>query len=775
MSAWRIAQRAISSCAAAFLLSFQAVAQAETQTAPGVEPLVAEVQVNGQRMAEPIVLLKDDAGRLYASETLVRAWRLSLPSSGSLRFEGENYRRIDGISSLNLEFSSTDQSLSIDAAPGLFQSQNFMFDPIGPMETTPSATGAFLNYDLFVERTGGRMSLNGLGELHLFTPKGTGVSNFAVRYGDDARKLLRLETSWTIDRPEKLSSIRFGDTITRGGYGTTPVRIAGIQFARNFAVQPGFVTLPLPTLTGSAALPSTAEIYVNNVLQGTREVQPGPFELGSAPVQTGGGTVQLITTDVLGRQVITSHRYYSSTQMLRKGLHDFSYEVGFLRKDLGVKSNQYGAMTASATHRYGVTDQLTAEANVQLTKSIHTGGIMLTTTLFDLALFTVSGAGSRSNLGSGGALAFGVERRGRGVSVGGHAEWRSQRYTRLEETEARRTRFTATAFADYSFRGGSIGVNYFRRDNRLGDNEELVGGLASFAVRGGTLQIAARRAVTGRSNTVIGASFALPFGRRGNASVSVDVENGRRIARTSVQQNLPAGPGGGYRAVMESGAIDRFQAQYVWQGTAGTWGVETAKVGKSAGVRISAAGSVGIIGGRAFVSRRLDSSFADVRVDKYPRVRVYADNHLVGVTDSKGRLIVPNLRAYEANPIRIDDADLPIDAHLPAYESVVRPYAGSGVIVRFNPRRERGVVMQVRLQDGAMLPAGAEVRVDGRSEVHNVATGGELYIEGLAGVTRLTAAWRGRSCRFVAAVPDNDDPQPRLEGLICSEDRHAAR
>src|SRR3712207_7326530 len=61
----------------------------------------------------------------------------------------------------------------------------------------------------------------------------------------DALPIFRLETNWTIDRPESLTSIRIGDGISSGGPNAPPVRFAGFQYARNFGVRPGYVTMPL--------------------------------------------------------------------------------------------------------------------------------------------------------------------------------------------------------------------------------------------------------------------------------------------------------------------------------------------------------------------------------------------------------------------------------------------------------------------------------------------------------------------------------------------------
>src|SRR3546814_17406425 len=90
-----------------------------------------------------------------------------------------------------------------------------------------------------------------------------------------------------------MRSLSVGDSITRGGIGGLPLRYGGIRFGRNFEVQPGFVTLPMPSLNGSAALPSVVDIYVNDALVGSRDLKPGPFQVVDAPIVSGNGDVQI--------------------------------------------------------------------------------------------------------------------------------------------------------------------------------------------------------------------------------------------------------------------------------------------------------------------------------------------------------------------------------------------------------------------------------------------------------------------------------------------------
>src|SRR5690606_20411977 len=78
------------------------------------------------------------------------------------------------------------------------------------------------------------------------------------------RDAVRLDTTWRSDDPNSLRTTVVGDTISRPGFYGRPVRIGGVQYGTNFWLQPGYVTTPLLALKGTAALPSTVDVFVNN-------------------------------------------------------------------------------------------------------------------------------------------------------------------------------------------------------------------------------------------------------------------------------------------------------------------------------------------------------------------------------------------------------------------------------------------------------------------------------------------------------------------------------
>jgi outer membrane usher protein len=753
----------------ALALLLPAAAHAGTVGGAQPQPVLLTVTLNGSETGDPQLLLQDPAGRLYAGLAALKLWRLRVPATPSLRYDGADYYLLDP-HIFKLTFSAADQSLAIEAPPGSFDRQNRSLTADDEMPMTRSATGLFVNYDMFAEHASGATSLNGAFELGLFNAHGSASSTFVAQTGGSHAGVVRLDTNWIIDRPASMTSIRLGDGITGGGPGAPPLRFAGIQFARNFAVRPGFVTLALPSTSGSAALPSTVDVYVNNVLQGSRQVEPGPFDIGGIPLQSGGGTLRIVTRDLLGRETVTTQNYYAAADVLRRGLHDFSYEAGFLRRDYGIRSNDYGTFIAAATERFGLTDHVTLEGNFELTAHRQLAGAGVTMLAGSLGFISASATASRSERGTGGSLAIALERSVANFSIGVHNELATRNFAFVGmDRGLRAPKMTTEAFADLSFRYGSVGANYVRRDNRGKDDEQLAGIFASLDIgHFSTMQIFARRSVAGRSQTTFGIFLGIPLGGRRSASASVDHDlGGKTDANFSFQNDPPAGEGSGYRINATAGRTNHVDGQYSLNTSRASFTAQAGYGRGGAAVRLSMTGSIGLIRGQAFASRHIGSSFGAVQLAGLPDVRIYADNQLIGRTDGSGRLIIPALRAFERNVIRLDEIDIPLDIQLPETEIAVRPFARGATIVSFAPRRERGALLKIALEDGSALPAGAMVSAGGAGEGFVTASGGEVYIPNLAGTVRLRATWEQHSCQVDVTVPANDDPQPRIEGLIC--------
>ena len=193
---------------------------------------------------------------------------------------------------------------------------------------------------------------------------------------------------------------------------------------------------------------------------------------------------------------------------------------------------------------------------------------------------------------------------------------------------------------------------------------------------------------------------------------------------------------------------DQAEAGAAYQGRYGTVGVDVGYFHGETGVRANLQGGFGFIGGTAFASRPIQDSFAIVRVADSPGVDITLDHQNVARTGADGTVVLPRLRAYDVNRVGILASSLPLDLQVDRLFEEAIPYYRSGVMVDMAVRRERAATFRLRLDDGAVMPSGALVRIEGRAETFPVALDGEGYVTGLGDRTRLRARWNGRECAF---------------------------
>ena len=182
-------------------------------------------------------------------------------------------------------------------------------------------------------------------DARVFTPFGTLSQSAILRTAslNDRFDALRLNTTFTYSDPETMMSYRGGDVITGGFAWTRPIRIGGAQMQRNFGLRPDLVTLPLPAARGSAAVPSTADIYINNVKTFSQDVNTGPYLLSNLPAITGSGTARVILRDSSGHTTESVLPFYVSSSLLAPGMFDYSFEAGLPRLSYGTTGDSYVA------------------------------------------------------------------------------------------------------------------------------------------------------------------------------------------------------------------------------------------------------------------------------------------------------------------------------------------------------------------------------------------------------------------------------------------------
>ncbi|MGH8694113.1 MAG: fimbria/pilus outer membrane usher protein, partial [Burkholderiales bacterium] len=384
--------------------------------------LQLEVSINGQPTRLIGAFTLDTQNHLSTTREELNVLGLAVPGTGP----PDAVVLLDSIEGLTYRYDDIKQAIAIAVPDKLRLTKNYNAQPL-PGEVTPeSSTGLLLNYSAFSEVShdfdasvtainGGSLSL----DARAFSPYGTlsqsgiiGTTTFANMTA------LRLDTIWSYSDEVNARSWHAGD-ITSGGLAwTRPIRMGGAQVRRNFNLRPNLITMPLPSFTGSAAIPSTIDVYVNNVKTYSQQVEAGPYHIENLPVITGSGTARVVVTDSTGRASEQESEFFTSPDLLRQGLFDYSLDVGVARRDYGTESFAYDERPLGlASLRYGITDWLTGEAHVESGARLLNGGAGVVVGLSSFGEVTAAVAVSGGDEGLGGLLFAGWNNRFGPLSV----------------------------------------------------------------------------------------------------------------------------------------------------------------------------------------------------------------------------------------------------------------------------------------------------------------------------------------------------------------------
>ncbi len=735
----------------------------------GEQTLWLAVRLNGISTSTPALVVRESNGRLWLRDDDARQWRVRVDAYTKRLQDGDIFVEIASA----YRIDEATQTLELDLPAAAFEDHRASLRDNERVAVSPVASGAFLNYDVSTQHVGGVSQNGGLFELGAFDAQGVLTTNAVARDFGAARGVERLDTVWTQDRPDQLATLRIGDAVTSSPDWSRSVHFAGVQWSTDFATQPGFIPFPLPSFSGAAVVPSTVDLYVDNALRATRDVPAGPFTFVDVPVVSGTGQASVVVRDMLGREQTVSLPYYTTPRLLQGGLDDVSYEAGLERNHYGIDSFNYGRFIASATQRHGFSDVFTGDAHAEVSAGRQSAGVGGTLLAAPAGVVNASVAASHSSSRGAGALAqVGFEHQGERLSVGGDVQISTTNFTTLGFTKNLPSpRSSVHGYATYSAaETGNFGASITseRYDNAPSVRVASVSYSRNVG-RLGYLSLSALWSGGAHSGPTLMFSFTRPIGSDGSASVS-----GIRDAHTTqlvadVERNVPAGTGFGYHVEAGAGDGSHGDASLTYQNNVGTYTFEATRNNDVTGVRADVSGGIAWFGGAPYASRRLDDSFALVQVPGFPNVGVYVDNQKTATTDANGNALIPRLRAYEANPVALEPADLPLDATIETTELSIVPGYRSAALAVFPVHRTKTGTAILKRDDESFVPAGARVRVNGIDATLPVGLGGQIFLTDLARQNRVDVRWGDHACHVDVALAPNFEPQSRLGTFRCAE------
>jgi outer membrane usher protein len=754
---------------------------AELPPAPSGMEVIADAQlflelIVNQMETGRVVAVEQRGGRFFVPVAALREIGMKLPQALNAEVA------LDSLQGLTSDYDSQGQRLLLTVPPDWLPEQFVGSQEAYPRTAALSSFGALLNYDLYLNDTDDSGTyLAAWNEVRLFDSWGTlsntgqyrrtisGISNDTLNNG-----YRRYDTTWRYSDDERLLTYEAGDLISGALPWSSSVRLGGVQVSRDFGVRPDLVTYPLPQFAGEAAVPSSVDLFINGYKSSSAELQPGPYTLTNVPFINGAGEAVVVTTDALGRQVSTTVPFYVTSNLLQKGLMDFSVAAGTLRRDFGIRDFGYGPGVTSGSLRYGLNDSLTLETHAEASDALALGGVGGNLRVGNFGVLNTAISQSRFDDNSGQQVSLGYQYSSQHYSVAYQRMQRRDQYADLTVVDSpyvSLSRRSEQLTLSVSLNGwGSLGAGYF--DVRAADDSRtrLLNLTWSKPLwRNTSFYVSANREI-GDSDWAMQAQLVIPFDLRGTLSMSGErSKTGISRQRVNYSRAVPSAGGVGFNlGYAHDEGPDYRQADLTWrlqsvQLQAGIYGRSDAETRWA-----DASGSLVWMDHQVFVANRIDDAFVVVSTGGFADIPVRYENQRVGQTDKNGHLLVPWSSAYYRGKYEIDPLNLPTNVQSSNVEQRVAVRRGSGYLLEFP--LSRIIAASVVLVDAQQhpLPLGSGVRHEQSGTHAVVGWDGLVYLENLEEHNSLQVTLDdGRTCQAQFTLDMQQDQVPLIGPLLC--------
>jgi outer membrane usher protein len=791
--------------------SFAQPGTASFRTANPIRDTLASVKINGLLIDENVSLIEVDGLGLLMTRTdfeklrlvKVRPWMV-------VRGETEDLIALSRLQGVKVELNQRTLSVELTATPELFAAtnMNILENPRVVPSTVP--LGAYLNYDLVSDSIGGTNSTRGLVEAVAFSQWGSVVSNHFYNLASNLPAgsvqnpwtNVRLDSYFQKDFVDSTARLKIGDAVVNPGSWGRAVRIAGLQIGTDFSLNPRFISSPLLDFRGQASLPSTVDVYVNNGLLRRYEVAPGPFSIAQIPVITGNGEARLVVRDALGRDVTISQPFFSVSSQLRPGLSQYSFEVGALRQNYGIESNQYGTPIMAATYRYGVSSNLTLEARGEtFLRSEANFGRMAAAGVSAIWPFapghalvpTIAYSDSAAGHGVQASLQYGYS--GARLFYGLRAETATANFRQVgfaagELPQVHRY----TASAGFRIGQGSVALALTDATPRpftiqtgpaaglvIGGNRNQIGTLSYSTSFGGGWSVAAgvSRIISGDASTQAFLSLNYIPTIQSFASAGINASrasNGVSSETAFVRAGVRALDTGGVGYDGEvSNTRQRIGVQAITR--IGEFSADIANQSQLASGqnptsgRVSVRGSVVVTGEAVAAGRPITNGFVLVTAPALANSAVRTRSGAGVQLDGSGVAVLTRITPYDQTEVQVLPENTALDITIDRFSTKVTPSAKAGTIARLEVRKTRAITFRLVDSLGKALPSGTPFAVwntatPNEKEMGKVGLEGLVYVKDLPVNAKIVSRLGSMSCDLtLPAIPT--ELIPDLGDILC--------
>ncbi len=726
----------------------------------GYIQLFLNISVNSNVSKDLISVRQDQDRKLYIRFRDLRTLRIKMDE----HIPDNQWVCINDLNGIQFKYLENEQSLNLKVPSNMLT--GYSVDLSGQQVTSPNLlkmkplNAAILNYSLYNTITNDENVFSGTAE-GIFN---SAIGNFSsgVLYNSNNEnsysheKWVRLESKWQYVDPEKIRIYTLGDFISNSPDWGSSVRLAGFQWSSAYSQRGDIVTSALPQFSGSAALPSTLDLYVNQQKIYSGLVPSGPFDIKQLPFISG-NEVTLVTTDATGKQSITKKPYYFSSKILAKGINEFSVDVGIPRYNYGMYSNDYDDATfASGAIRYGYSNSLTlsggAEASTDGLSNLGTG---FAKNIFGIGVINADIAASQYKDENGYSALLGLEGRiSKNISFNTSyrkvfdnyfdlARVSQVRYLKDNQINAESQNYlNYSALADEIFRAG-INYNFYAgygvylgyNQIKYSDNSYklLSTNLSGSLDKNWGFYASVYKDYENHKDYGIYIALRYTPSSKVNAITSVSSDSGSLRYRQEIfglsEPKIGSFGWGGYVEHDKDANENNASVYASYRARAAYLTGRYNRFGDNDQIALSATGSLVAAAGRIFAANEIGDGYAVV-TNAGPKSQILNGGANLGETDKSGRFLIANLRPYMSHHIYLDPSYLPLEWEVSSTNQTAFVGYRQGTLVDFGAHQVISGLVKLIDQNNSPLMPGYAVRINGQQN-GLVGYDGEVFIPNL--------------------------------------------
>ena len=765
--------------------------------------MVLRVTLNTEDKGDLFVARNADGDFLLKLADL-KAIGFKAPTGAVLQFDGEAHLSLRSMAGVSFVFDEKVLALNITADPADLPERGISLrGERRPRGVAAASNSAFLNYAIDYSKGSIALGRNNPG---VALESGWRLGDFlatsngsTITRSDGSRKFVRLMSSVTHDDRDTLRRTVIGDFFSPAREFGTSVNLAGLSVSKFFGIDPYLTKAPTQTISGAVALPSDLEVYLDGQRVRSERIQPGQFEVRDILAYGGSRSVQVLLRDSFGRVQQLNYSFYFSDEPLQQGLHEYSYNLGALRRGFGIDSSRYGSLAYSAYHRYGLSNAVTAGLRAEGTQKLANAGASASIVLGSAGVTNLAVARSsyEGRQGSAASVGFNYQSRFWNAGFSLRREW-GEFATLGEPVTITSRRYEGNAVVGINLGRASLSLTHSALKLNPGASASAsVGG--PFAVPLQNRRITALTYTTpllsdkmsliarlshikdrvSRNEGFVGLLYF--FDRDYGASASFRGDGGSLDQSYQFTKNQPIGEGLGYvlSADRTTGPetemwVGRSRLQYNAAAAILRGELSSQRQGKTwtRDYRLSLAGGVAYVDGRAALGRPIEESFGIVKVGELAGVKVLLNGQDMGLTNARGELFIPTLSPFFDTEIALVPSTLPIDYSIPSVLKRISPSLRSGVVIDFGVTKMQAFtgILQVRRGATAKSVDNEEFALvsGGTTATYRTGRKGDFYLENLLpGRYPATVRTGGQDCTFEISIPASGETFVELGVVVC--------